>query len=889
MLQLGQIDFSKAPRKPKIYLCKPDLKRTMVGSLVEAYNVKWNIKLGGINELNFTLPFERDFNFENKRNPNIEKIKERYLIKFVYDTYTEWYTIRNIEDDMLEDGDIKTVQCFSLQYELTDKILRNIDVVSYNGQNIFQLALNETIWKIDTEKYDTHFDLMFRSFSETSITTLDFLFKIAEKFNGILLFNTHNRTIGFKKLEDLGRDRGLRFSYGKYLKSLNKKLDFDNVCTRLKVYGRNNLSIQRINPTGTDYIEDYSTIIYPFERDVNKNVITSSDYISDSLCHALLDYKELVESKRGEFTQLIADKESLQQQKLPLLNELSNLQIELAIILDRLDTANANGEDNSEIIQEKFNKQNEIEAKQSEIDVIDIQIEQIDSQIFQLKTLLSIENNFTTEEMEEWNPHINMREWSDDTYMDDEELYKAAIEKFDEFRLPKTVININVINFLEIVEAQREWHKLNIADVITIYYEKMNVHSKAKLFEIEIDFENADIRLTIANIKDLLSDEEKFIRDMYKGISSSTIVTEKRHEWGEIGNTSGKVNDILNNAWQANKRIIEAGVNESVEVSSRGIIIRNPDDPNKYLVAQHGIIALTQDGGNNWEHAMRPDGIIGKVIIGEIIAGQNLTITNEAGTFTVNNNGVMIRDMDLILTQTNNNAKIIINTTDGIRIQRNVGNNTFLDKFWVDTYGQLRVLDSRINNSINNVDISENGIIIRDGHLEINRTDEKARILIDPYSGFKIQQKSGTGWADTVFLDTDGNAIFNGKITAGSIESDTDINVNKSVHIGQFLHIDPNNFIAGIRWGIGGASPEIYYEPAGNSIIVGNVNAVYAKGQRLDNIDSIYAKKSEIASVPSSTGTAGSHNHGIPDGTVLQTAGGGTVIWRAYGGHSHSI
>ena len=33
--------------------------------------------------------------------------------------------------------------------------------------------------------------------------------------------------------------------------------------------------------------------------------------------------------------------------------------------------------------------------------------------------------------------------------------------------------------------------------------------------------------------------------------------------------------------------------------------------------------------------------------------------------------------------------------------------------------------------------------------------------------------------------------------------------------------------------------------------------------------------------------SGGNHNHGIPDGTVLAKAGGGSVTWSAYGGFSH--
>lgn len=56
---------------------------------------------------------------------------------------------------------------------------------------------------------------------------------------------------------------------------------------------------------------------------------------------------------------------------------------------------------------------------------------------------------------------------------------------------------------------------------------------------------------------------------------------------------------------------------------------------------------------------------------------------------------------------------------------------------------------------------------------------------------------------------------------------------------------------------------------------------------RRDSV-SLDGKLAQKATSGASTGLSGSHNHGIPDGTVLQTAGGGTVTFRAAGSHSHS-
>ena len=42
----------------------------------------------------------------------------------------------------------------------------------------------------------------------------------------------------------------------------------------------------------------------PFKRDNNRNVLQHSDYMSDELCHALLDYQEFYASKKDQAGEL---------------------------------------------------------------------------------------------------------------------------------------------------------------------------------------------------------------------------------------------------------------------------------------------------------------------------------------------------------------------------------------------------------------------------------------------------------------------------------------------------------------------------------------------------------------------------------------------------------
>ncbi|MNJ66279.1 hypothetical protein D3C77_623430 [compost metagenome] len=56
---------------------------------------------------------------------------------------------------------------------------------------------------------------------------------------------------------------------------------------------------------------------------------------------------------------------------------------------------------------------------------------------------------------------------------------------------------------------------------------------------------------------------------------------------------------------------------------------------------------------------------------------------------------------------------------------------------------------------------------------------------------------------------------------------------------------------------------------------------------KIDGLSSLLAGKVSKGD-PTTNYTGGAHNHGIPDGTVLRTADGGTVTYRTYSGFTHS-
>lgn len=661
----GDIDLTLEVQNVELFLAKPD--RKIISKLTEAYGKNLTLKLGGISELSFTIPYEVDINRKWVRNSNVDIIRDRYLIKAIFAGKEEWYIISTITNSMA-DGDTMQVVAYLMPYEMTGKNVRsfqydaiNIDQV-FNGGTIINGdgttevingILGNTRWKLGY--VDASISGQYRGFDFTSVTVLDAIFTIAETFNALIIWDTATRTINFYNSENYGINRGLTINYGHYLQGLSKESHSDEMVTRLKVFGKDNLSIQGVNANGQNYLEDYSFFMYPFQRDATTHsVIEHSYYMSDELCHAILDYSEYMQSKSGQFKILIGQRQVYENTFDLRSIEMATLKEQMLVIQNNLDLANSLGSNSAPYVTLKNAKQVEIDAKQVLINSAKASMDAIDTQKATLSFSLQYSRFFTSTLLLELNDYVIEKEFSNENFIDEDDLYDGAIVEFEKVKQPQVVLTMDVVNFLKIVDAQKDWSKLNLGDIIIIRYEKLGVDMTAKIIEISIDFEGDSISLTIANTKDILTDEQKLIKMLYANNAAATTMDLSKTKWDGIEGTKSQVEQIINNTWDTIKTGIQGGLNNSVSFDERGILVRDSANPSTYLVIQNGVLAITNDGGNTWKHAITSTGIVGERIYGKLLAGVNLTIdaSDAGGTkmFTVDGSGVKILGTSLTIT-----------------------------------------------------------------------------------------------------------------------------------------------------------------------------------------------------------------------------------------------
>jgi len=837
---LASIDFNNKVLIPQIYLCKPN--KQIIAKLNNIYDINQSCKLASLNEIELKIPSELEINHILQTNPNFAKVKDKYLLKFVKGTYIEWYIINKITDTSNDSTDSRTIHAYSLPYELGSKNIKNYksspiggEATAVNCTTVLTDILAETIYTIDY--IDASFDVMYRSIEISSSSVLDSVNQVAETFTALIIWDTENRAISMYNPDDFGVNRGLRFSTQKLMKGFELTSSDDEMVTRLKVFGKDDLSISSVTQTGSNYIENYSYFM-------------NTDYMSESLISAMTAYNALLVSLSSNYTTYLNNLIALRSTLSTKTTELDALNTEMNIINNKLDlsqtsptwlanksymagnivnptipnnhiyicivggtsagtspvwptttngivtdgtvTWEEHGSDSVILLAQKVAKQAELDAKQLEIDGVNANITAVNLQITNLQIQISIENNFTQDQINERNYFIIEKEITNNNFTVAQDLYDWGLKEFEKIKEPQISVTLDIVNFLEILEEQHNWDKLNLSDICTVYYPKLNVNIQCKIVEIDFNYEDASVKLTIANVTLVMSDKEKFYKNLYGAISTSTQVTSKISQWNNITGLNNTVENYINNSLDSAKQTINSAVNNSVQMNGRGITISDSSDQTRFIRMTNSVIGLSNDGGNTFKTAITPDRIVADVIVGTMLVGENLIIdatdSSSNKIVTINGTGMEINGLNLTITPPStggngislNNAdglvitktdgvttltnKIVLNATDGFSVSVNSG--TFSTPVWdkklyIDTVGSLNLTgnivsgtDILLNASTKTFDLSKFTTIV--GTLA-------SANIAGTITGKILQNEGG----DKTVLD-----LANGTIRFGASDSD---------------------------------------------------------------------------------------------------------------------
>ena len=650
-MSIAYFNVSHKNTLPKLWLCKPN--KQVMAPLLDIYNLELQSRLGAISELTFTIPTKIERNHVLIDNPLIDKIKDRYYVKLVYERQIEYFVFLKQNKSISNDGKSISYHLYNTAYLLNDKYIYKLEEIGWTLDLFAEKILAESSWRFDAASTDAYFLVTKRYMNIASKTILESLFELAKNYNAIILFDTIKETVSFRNPSDIGLNKGLKIKDNRFLQSLNIETKADEMITRLYVYGKEGMSINELTPTGSSYIEDFTYFMHPFECDSNYNVLKSSDYMSDGLCIAITKYRKLLQGYTGRFDALAANSTALEARVVVEQQKLSVLETELNILHDELDVINAaygeqaeGREDHRQILENIDAKRGEIVAQELVISGVYAQLATVKASIEELSKTLSLSRNLTSTELMELNKFIITKEHTNDSIIDAKDLLVEAIEVFETLNEPPIDLSLNVEGYLESLQDGSQLQKISLGDIVRVEDADLRVNYRLKILEIHFNFDEQSINLTIANGKDVIDDNAKLIDMIYDSTNTSTIVNMDKFKWNLAITANDNVSRLLNSEWDAVKNAIMGGYNQTITISNRGLIAQDLDDPMNWLVLQNGVLAITNNGGNTWKTAMTKNGIFAERLVGKILLSNKLHVEDEEGIITIEGASLKVHDLN---------------------------------------------------------------------------------------------------------------------------------------------------------------------------------------------------------------------------------------------------
>lgn len=742
-----------------------------IGSLNKKINdLKYSGTFLGTDEISFTVPYYLTNTKTGKRekNPIYDEIKGDYLVlvtnPFFTDEQGKMFVVKDCTEETTDKGYIfKSCLLYTLENKLNDKTITDFEGDSrliYDPENkrdddgieigFLNHIFNKTSWTLGTispEYQEKH-----RALRINNSTMLKALNDVAKTFDCVFVFDTINKTISVKNLSEIGSNKDGYISDRNFIKNLKKTINSSEVKTRLYLYGKDNISIQKINPLGQPYIDNLSFFM-------------NEDYMPTDLIQALKNYRQFVESKKPLFEESIAEYNKINTEIDKIEEELLKAEIELKKRMHEQDLSMIAPDKYPDAKKKVEEQEGVVKAIKDRIDAelekIEIEIQKIDA----LREEMKIDKHFTSEQLSIIDDFIKEDTYTNSDYAEEnlQELYDFGIKTLERVSTPAIDFDIDIVDFFSLLEYQTEWHKFRLGDIVRVKNDELEFNYLVRLVGIEHDPDNNNLVLRFTN-KDNLNDKSLYLEDVLNNMNTSIASVDwNKFDWDKGKDADENLRKYLDNALDLAKQQIVNGRNQKPLLDERGFWLYKESDAGDISPEQirmvNNVIALTKDNWETVDIAISPTlGINANLIRGDIIEG----VTIKAGTLT----GLMSDTVKI------DGSLITSGTIEGVTVKADTLTGRMSDKVTIDgslistgTIEGVKLKGNEIEGAI------INGTEINGG------TIEGANII-----GSKIS--AGQITVSNDFADTDlGKNIYNefGQI---SNKIDTEIDkVKKSVGI----------------------------------------------------------------------------------------------------------
>lgn len=721
---------------PNISLANPDL--SLLFSLGNIHERELRLRYNALSEFSFVADQYQD----NILNAYYEYLEYRRVVSI--DGFGN-FMITTIDEEGDGLNQKKVITCQSLETELNFKKIsvfsgtyKFYDYVESNIEKTLlgQILLRAPGWSIggvDASLYSVS-----RTFDISDNTIYSFMMNdVSQAYQCIFSFDTINRLIYVHDIPNATTESDIYMSYNNLISSIKVKEITDELVTALNVYGGGNLDIHLVNPLGTSTI--YNFDYYKNATWMSQGLINALTIWEGNVSASQVVYAGLLTSLRISASALLvlqAEEQVLRTAPVIFsdsgsivsggLDPLKEIQV---VRLANHDTPGYN-EVTALIVQ----KEHEISLKQTQEKDKQTEKDGFNAQLKVIHDNLSFENNFSGSmvELERFvigstytNPNFVMYDNMNDYQIQDEAqgLYNQAKGYYndagayvqgvlDKVSQPRYTFEVDSVNFVLLQEFQKFIDQLALGVEITMELDDERTIYPV-LLGIDISYDYPDQSKLIFSNRLRLDNSAFQLSDLLnQALNSGVSTTFNSDLWSSWSNNyKDEVSNFITSALNASLNNIINANNQNVVMDSTGIKIRYQDPTSgnykpEQLWLTANMMAFTKD---NWQSVSTAlgqiqvptggsaYGLVADVIVGRLVAGNELLITNENSSFIVSGDHATLSNADFTISNPLN--KITLSPIEGISISRDVGGGTTGDNgyepnyseknFYLDTLGNI--------------------------------------------------------------------------------------------------------------------------------------------------------------------------------------------------------
>lgn len=510
------------------------INKENVGQILQSYVSNLSKKIDTTDEISFEVSkyLTDRFSFNKVKNILYDEIKNERRLCI---NNKERYVIKQVEES---NYNIKTVKAYSLEIILL-KIDINVEDIYFSLYNddvnndIYSLdkyMYKETGWKLGHVDENIAYNISdtgekvekIRRQESVNSNWYDFLTKeIKQQFNCTIEFDTYNKLVNLYDIESYGDNIGLYLTHDNYIKSLSNVDTSQDIVTRLKLVGNDEMDIIGATATGYDYIEDYSYFM-------------NNKEMSSSLICALNKYYEMVEIRTPVWQQLVEEKKVTNSKLLDIRKEKSFIYSELLAknsILEQLKLSSKSKEPPIGIDEEIAKVMSEITKLKDDSVLVDAKEDDLIEELNILTDNISNINSlckresatdevgeliFNQELLDELKEFIYYDTYTNDAFLNVDDLINSGKRELSLKSSPTREWTIDVVNFLNRIidnKFRQHWQgSLALGDIIILFNKDTSEEELIYFVGYNQNLKNGNLDIVLSNKKTLI-DNTKIIAD----------------------------------------------------------------------------------------------------------------------------------------------------------------------------------------------------------------------------------------------------------------------------------------------------------------------------------------------------------------------------------------